>query len=357
MASFKNSCRYFPHRRGLITGIIGAFGNIGSSLYNYLGSTIINPEQIKAGEGGFYPYDIAKRFNYYLYMKIGSFAILSSLALLFIFQYKEEEYSNTKVEPIKNIDSQVSEIQEDLNPVEAKINKDNEENADNVVASSKSAKEHPQPSKTEYKKHLKKIFTSGRLWFLFSLFFSTSFGIHMISTTFMTFGTKEKIDTKLLTYTSTIYFLGSCLFGLAWGIIYDKYGFKTCILIVSGIGAIVSNSIYFAKDIPYLFSVLIILNGGIASGMFSILFPHIITIFSHTYSTEIYGIISMSFGSSSIMSGIFAFIVTKIMTDVDMKSYMFAYILGGILSIVAFIFGLFESDEPFSFRDGDDDNH
>lgn len=339
MVSFNNTCRYYPKKRGLVTGIIGAFGNIGSSLYNFLGSTIINPEQVKAGDGGFFPYEIAYRFKYYLYMKIGSIALLSTLALLFIFQYKEE-YNYPKVEN--------NDIQGILKPNEEEIN-NQEVNAQNGELIHEFPEENQQISKEQYKNNLKKIIKSRKLWFLFSLFFTVSFGINMISTTFMTFGTKEKIDTEILTYTSTIYFLGSCLFGFTWGVIYDKVGFRICILIVSGIGAIVSSSIYFSKDIPYLFSVLVILNGGISSGMFSILFPHILTVFSHTYATEVYGIISIAFGSSSVISGVYAFVITQIMTDVDMKSYIYAYIVGGVLSIVGFIFGLFETDTVFNY--------
>lgn len=342
MTSFKNACRYFPTKHGIITAVIGGCGNAGSSLFNYIASLVINPNNVQVNKGEqFYPERIANNFITYLYIKLGAVAGMSIIAASLIFQFKTDDDFGPSLEPANLVNNSILDIEEysreslNRSQLESSVADINEEEVETVKPRT-------------YGSDLRKVLFSGRIWYLFLLFFSSSFGTNIIATTFFTFGTRQGISTTILTNTSIIYFTSSCFIGIIWGSVFDRFGFKVCIIIISTLGMICTGAFFYSRKIPYLFASLVIVNGGLASGNFSILFPHILTVFTPVYSTEAYGIVSMSIGSSSLISALFAFFVTKL-ADYS-TAYEIVYWIASGFSGLAFILGIFESKKQFNFE-------
>jgi hypothetical protein len=80
--------KYYPNRKGLISGfIVSAFG-FSAMVFNYLSEFIINPEN-KSIEGEFFSESIAQNIlKYYIYI-IGIYSILGVCGISLLISYQE----------------------------------------------------------------------------------------------------------------------------------------------------------------------------------------------------------------------------------------------------------------------------
>lgn len=55
--------RYFPDKKGTVTGIITTGSGVSASILILLSEAIINPNKVSADSDGYYNEDVAKRVN------------------------------------------------------------------------------------------------------------------------------------------------------------------------------------------------------------------------------------------------------------------------------------------------------
>ena len=339
-ASVKNACKYFPKKRGLINAIAGGFGgNLGSSTFNLIIKLFVSKgDYPRANDNNMYIKSTAENFKIFFYMHAGislGFGILSSL-LLFPYENAISKGGQTFSEMIEqknNIDRLPENINEEINKTKDEIKKSN------------------------YKEDLKLILSHNRIYYLLAIFLCTSFLQGFILTVGFNFGTMEhgksnnkKIGGDEMSIIFMLMSLISCFIGPIFGTIYDKLGFKKTMIILNIISVFNGSLIFLTVRLGVIFyGISIILNGCLNSGAFSMIFPYVSKIFGFNYAGELYGIVVLSVGISSIMSSSIYYIISKVIKTENDISYLLIFIVGIIMNIISIVMTFHEKEEAFSF--------
>jgi hypothetical protein len=96
LPSIRNSWRYFPEKRGLISGIIlGALG-MSALIFTSIADAVVNPDNIDSDSDGFFPSEIASRMETLLLILIIVYSIQGTIAVCLIFPYQEQLIINNE---------------------------------------------------------------------------------------------------------------------------------------------------------------------------------------------------------------------------------------------------------------------
>ena len=79
------------------------------------------------------------------------------------------------------------------------------------------------------------------------------------------------------------------------------------------------------------------------------IFPYVSKIFGFNYAGELYGIVVLSVGISSIMSSSIYYIFSKVIKTENDLSYLFIFIVGIIMNIISIVMTFYEKEDAFSF--------
>lgn len=361
MQSTKNACMYYPKHQGLIAAIAGAGGNLGAAGFNYLSDVIINPDKLEADEGKYYSMKISARYKIFLYYHMGITMGCTFIAMGCLFRYKKNE--NEKMvkfiseKPTAIVydepNNQGNNIDDHFLVSSGENEKEQNENYQEIAQEDNDISEEKElqtRDKSLYYKDLKNVLKSIRVWRIFFIFFCSSFSQNIITTTFMTFGTIEHINTTVLDYSAILNSFIGTLVGPLWGVMIDKIGFKFALSIMNILGAICSVVFYFSRTIYILYGILVVMNGALSCGIYANMFPHILKVYSFYYATEIYGLILFSTGLSNILSTTYAFIITEILKEsTNNLAYLYIYVVGGALNLISVLLTYFENDEQFEY--------
>jgi len=204
---------------------------------------------------------------------------------------------------------------------------------------------------------LKLILSHNRIYYLLAIFLCTSFLQGFILTVGFNFGTMEhgknnnkKIGGDEMSIIFMLMSLISCFIGPIFGTIYDKLGFKKTMIILNIISVFNGSLIFLTVRLGVIFyGISIILNGCLNSGAFSMIFPYVSKIFGFNYAGELYGIVVLSVGISSIMSSSIYYIISKVIKTENDISYLLIFIVGIIMNIISIVMTFHEKEEAFSF--------
>jgi len=339
-ASVKNACKYFPEKRGLINALAGGFGgNLGSSTFNLIIKLFVSKGDFpRANDNNMYIKTTAENYKIFFYIHAGvafGFGILSCLLLI--------PYENTINKDSKNF----SEMIEQNNNIDRLPENINEE----------INKSNTEIKKRNYKEDLKLILSHYRIYYLLAIFLCTSFLQGFILTVGFNFGTMDhgqnnnkKIGGDEMSIIFMLMSLISCFIGPIFGSIYDKLGFKKTMIILNIISVINGSLIFVTVRLGViLYGVSIILNGCLNSGAFSMIFPYVSKIFGFNYAGELYGIVVLSVGISSIMSSSIYYVISKVIKTENDLSYLFIFIVGIVMNIISIVMTFYEKEEVFSF--------
>ena len=339
-ASVKNACKYFPKKRGLINALAGGFGgNLGSSTFNLIIKLFVSKGDFpRANDNNMYIKSTAENYKIFFYIHSGvsfGFGILSCLLLI--------PYENTINKDNKNF----SEMIEQNNNIDRLPENINEE----------INKSNTELKKRNYKEDLKLILSHYRIYYLLAIFLCTSFLQGFILTVGFNFGTMDhgqnsnkKIGGDEMSIIFMLMSLISCFIGPIFGSIYDKLGFKKTMIILNILSVLNGSLIFVTVRLGViLYGISIILNGCLNSGAFSMIFPYVSKIFGFNYAGELYGIVVLSVGISSIMSSSIYYIISKVIKTENDLSYLFIFIVGIIMNIISIVMTFYEKEEVFSF--------
>lgn len=307
---------YFPHRRGLASGVIvGGFG-IGPFIFGFVAKAIINPEGVTQNF-----IDLDDRIPKFFWVLAGLMFFCLGMNCLFL-KYKEPEAVKTEIKPILEenkaslqIDGKNSGKKNDLTEVLLNKNEDKEigftssESKPQKVRSSLS--KPAQPSQIIEEKKVQQDCPSVRRG-LFSMPF-----VHLalISTAQAYFGQYmlNKYKEYALQFPSlqddtALTFIGS--FALAtnggtrflWAYFYDKFGFKPVYYVGLVLQLILSATITFVTDYIALYGLYICLTLSTMANLTGT-FPAVTTkIFGLKHGPTIYAFIFLAFAFSNIIS-------------------------------------------------------
>ncbi len=313
-----NACRYFPKNRGLINAIcIGTGGKLGAGLCNFM---------IQRYKNNYRQYLVF----HIIYMIVGTI-----LAVGFITTFKESAMDH----PLTNeSDSKTERLTNSL-----EVEEKNNENSDIPTATQIA-------TIGEQQAELEVILKHWRIYFILLIFFCTCFVQGFIMTVGFNFGTKivENIEeTKKPTKMSIVFTLMNltgCIGGPIWGFIHDKLEFQKTLMLVNCLSMLNSILIKVTSKniISYAFS--IIFNGNLNTGSFTMIYPHVSKVFGFKYAGEMYGIVVLSTGISSLIASLLlnVFGIRK-----NYNSCFKVFYIGSGLNLIGILLAFFETDEKF----------
>ena len=340
-ASVKNACKYFPEKRGLINSIAGGFGgNLGSSTFNLIIMLFVSKgDYPRADDNNMYIKSTAENYKIFFYIHAFVSFGFGLLSCLLLFPYEDINKDKDK----KNFSPMVE--QNNIDRLPENINKEiNKANNDLI--------------RNNYKQDLKLILRHYRIYYLLCIFLFSNFLQGFILTVGFNFGTmnhgisddSKKIGGDEMSIIFMLMSLVSCFFGPMFGAIYDKLKFKKTMILLNIISVLNGCLIYFTVRLGVIYyGITIILNGCLNSGEFSMIFPYVSKIFGFQYAGELYGIVVLSVGISSILSSSIYYIISKVIKTENDVSYLFIFCFGIILNIISIVLTYYEKDEMFSF--------
>ena len=337
-AAVKNACKYFPEKRGLINSIAGGFGgNLGSSFFNLVIKLFVSKgDYPRANDNNMYIKSTAENYKIFFYIHAlvaSGFGALSSL-LLIPFENMNKDKNFTEMIEQTNIDRLPEKIHKEMNKTQNELIKRN------------------------YKEDLKLILRNYKIYYLLGIFLFSNFLQGFIFTVGFNFGTmnhgniedSKKIGGDEMSIIFTLMSFISCFFGPIFGIIYDKLQFKKTMILLNMISVVNGSLIFLTVRLGvFFYGLSIILNGCLNSGEFSMIFPYVSKIFGFQYAGELYGIVVLSVGISSILSSSIYYIFSKVIQTENDASYLLIFIIGILLNMIAIVMIYFEKEEPFSF--------
>jgi MFS family permease len=210
--------------------------------------------------------------------------------------------------------------------------------------------------KRNYKEDLKFILRHYRIYYLLLIFFFSNFLQGFILTVGFNFGTmnhgdnSKKIGPDEMSIIFMLMSLFSCFFGPMFGVIYDKLSFKKTMILLNIVSVINGSLIFITVRLGvFFYGISIILNGALNSGAFSMIFPYVSKIFGFQYAGELYGIVVLSVGISSILSSSIYYLFSKVIKTENDLSYLFIFCVGIVLNMVSIWLTYKEKEEGFSF--------
>ena len=327
MPVIKNCLLYFPHKKGLINGLVLFGYGTSSIIYYSIADYLINPsfKQINPSTGFF---DKEISFNmkkYLLFFNIFN-AIMAIISFLLLFEYKKNDDDNDNNKTNEIIENNLKENLDNKTEIK-EMSKNKEEN---IELSVKEAFLQAIKGKQLY-----------QLWTMCTVLQVVGF---TISNTYRSFAEQCFMEERFLTIITKAYYILSGSFRLIWGYLFDKFTFKCLfsICIISQI--IVCFLLYFSINYPFLFLFLLCLN-SIVSAKVSLN----ITMFTKVYGIKYFGFIY----SISTAIGGFTHLLGPLIIKLVIKSvedYRKLYMGGSIACIIILIILIRFSEKPFKYK-------
>ena len=347
MSAVKNACKYFPESAGFISAICGGLGgNLGSALCNLLLKLIINPKNDPPDEKtGIYKEDIAKNIKRYLWTYMYMVLVGTFLSTLFMKKHKNEQKETIEKEKIYFHED--DEEEENNNTIIS--NKELKEDVEVIKNVQKDELKSNEFIKNNYCSELKKLLKTCRIYYILFLYFFATFSQSFLMTTSFVFGVVEKkvCDSDFMSYTFFAMSLSGCIAGPIWGFLYDKIGFKICLSLINILTMSNILSLLFTVKIKWLYAFNVVFNGNLNTGAFSFMFPRISKVFGFKFASEIYGIIVLSIGFSSLLGSITFYFIQKSSFDY-INPYYLVFFIGSFFNLISTLMCIFEKDKQIS---------
>lgn len=323
--SLKNCWKYFPDKKGLISGIIFSSFGLSAFIFTSIGDYIIDTKDDNKSKEE-YAKEISEKFLIYIKVFIICIIVMGTLSCILCFPFEEESSK-------ENERSENNEINKDLSETD-NGNYENNENHYSVEMKYDTKKEEVDDLT------LKDSLLSRDFFLCLTVAGCTLIFGFLLTNTYRNFG-KIKLDSyeKALKYLSKAFTLLNTFSRLAWGFIFDKIGFKILYFIVCINQLICGGFIYLSSDniVQYF---IIVCFGVLSYAGHIILFPNLI---HHKFGVDNSVVI---LGICGIFAGISALIGPILTTNIkEAKDYLIAYLLGVAPTAVSLLITCFIKDE------------
>ena len=303
----KNCWKYYPNKKGLITGLIlSAFG-LSAFVFITICDEMVNPKNLPQ-QNKLYPKEIANKFIDFIQLYIYLIIIIGIIVIILVFPYEEE-----------NFESKVKD--NDYLPIGSPLVPDDPDNGkENLSLSSQSFEITKEKKKEIYPTLSECICSQQFLICLITVGCTTIFGF-LLTNTYRTFGEK-KIDIKYIKYLSKAYTLINTFGRILWGVILDCFGFTIPYFIVCLIQIICSACFYISANATYTYF-LVCCFGAFSFAGHVTLFPNAINKkFGVENSVVLLGICGIFTAISCLLGPILTKVIIKKVSD-----YMIVYFI------------------------------
>lgn len=86
-----NSWKYFPDNKGLAGGIVLAGFGFGPFVFNFISTALVNPNNLKPNDQGYFPPEVADNVPYMLRSLVYCWTAIAVVGILMIFPYEEAQ--------------------------------------------------------------------------------------------------------------------------------------------------------------------------------------------------------------------------------------------------------------------------
>ena len=328
--TLKNCWKYFPNKKGLISGIIFSSFGLSSFSFTTIGDFIINPKSKEKESDGYYSEEISNKFLDYLKFYISCIIIMGTLSSILSFPYQEEE--TIKMQKVSE-DETLNLTTE--NGLEDNENRKSNDLENNNKENEKNEENEDNEEKEKYKENkstLKEILLSKEFYKCLTIAGCTLIFGFLLSNTYRNFGNKKNLDEFGMQLLSKDFTLLNTFSRLLWGFIYDKFGFKIPYIIIC-INQIICGSLLYTSSKTMATYNIVTCFGVLSYAGHIIVFPNLI---HHKFGVDnsviILGICGIFGGVACILGPILSlFIIDK------PKDYLVIYLIGTAPTIISLI--------------------
>ena len=322
----KTSWKYFPEKKGILTGIILSVFGLCPLIFTSICDFIVNREGKSPGEGDIFDPEIAIRLKKY------------SLLMIFVLSFFGF-FSQILMFPMDNIDStDLSDKKYDTNNNNETLIKKEDSNEQKNIIENVNLNQPFKQAFCSIRFHLFNIMSVGTLFFGFLCTHSTR-----------TFGSKKGLDEHKLQTMSKICSFLNASFRIIWGLIYDKLGFKIPYLIVAGNQILVSAFFYFSANKIGTYFLSNILENLSFSGHGTIAPPIVSKIFGVKNTTKLLGCTGYFIGTAGMIGPLLVKFFVNNVYDKNVKGYLIVFWIGTFLAIIGFFIAMFLSEKKFEY--------
>ena len=328
--SLKNCWKYYPNEKGLISGIIFSSYELSSFIFKIIGDFIIKGK-MKLKIGGYYQEQIANKFFDYLKFYIICIIVIGTLSSILCFTYKDDNEKDINEDENLNLANEENnadnnnndENNNDENKYIVQINEENE----NIIKENNNEEEEMT---------LKQILKSLDFYKCLAIHGSTlAFGF-LLTNTYRSFGSSQQLNDLGMQILSKIFTLLNTFSRLAWGFIYDEFGFKIPYIILC-INQIICGGLIYIASSDTLAYITVVCFAVLSYAGHIILFPNLVNFkFGVENSVIILGISGFFSGLAAILGPILSFFIIKENSD-----YLKVFSIGVAPTFISLILTLF----------------
>ena len=325
--TLKNCWKYFPNKKGLISGIIFSSFGLSSFAFTTIGDLIINPKSKEKGDDGYYSEEISKKYLDYIKFYILCIIIMGTLSSILSFPYQDYKDEAVKVEKVNEDDTLNLTKENDLEVNENRKSNDLENNEEKDEEENEENKKYK-----ENKSSLKEILLSKEFYKCLTIAGCTLIFGFLLSNTYRNFGNKKDLSDLGMQTLSKLFTLLNTFSRLLWGVIYDKFGFRIPYIIICINQIICGSLIYISSKNMYTY-ILVTCFGVLSYAGHIIVFPNLI---HHKFGVDnsviILGICGIFGGIACILGPILTLFIIKKTQD-----YLVIYLIGAAPTIISLI--------------------
>lgn len=352
-----NAYKYFPDKRGLISGLIlGAygFGSMLTSPYliNFLNPDNEKPVQDQSDKNYYFNKEICDNLQYSLRMLALLFICLGISGIILCIEYEEDEVENLlaftdELYPKENTKDMVIELH--MNHIQDEKHSENEENPklskisqiSNIIKksifNSKIAKWSIKTQNPEDQTQCNTVSEAIRspLFYYILFFFSlSSSGGYFIAANYKNLGIITINDDNFLNIVGSVGAVSNGLGRVLWGILMDKFKFFNSFLLLLILEITILASLKIVLDYKWLYLIWVGISFFCLGGHPVIFPPFTIKSFGTKVGSKVYGIL---FGGMFFGNFLQTFIVMGLKNAIGFDNLGFVFIIGGIACALVLI--------------------
>ena len=321
MAVMRNAWLYFPDKKGLISGVILFGYGLSALIFTWVSDSIVNPKFEKVSANGFFAPEIANRTYNFIFALNVILVAMSIIGYLMIFDYYTLESSKEQ-----NVNSQVNNIG----------------TAKKAITSTSSEIRTNTP--------IKEVFSGIQVYQIIAMNFCTLYFCYMVTNTNRSFGQLNTLNEGLLSTLSKTFSLINGGGRILWGILFDKFGFKSLYILLVITEIFISASIFYVGQNGLLYFALVCVTAFLLAGNISLMVPLYPKIYGTKYGPEVNGIAVALYGFSCLLGPIIAkFLIHE---KSDYKTLYFSGTFMAILSLIT-VFTFDEKRFKFHCEEGE----
>ncbi len=333
--TMKNCWKYFPNKKGIITGLILSSFGLSVFIFTSIGDYIINPKGLSILDNGYYNEEISNNFLVYIKFYLFSVIIIGFISVILVFPY-EDEY---KIEELINENDNINQYK-----ILPKDSTNNSKIEDNNSEENISNTQNNNNKKEEYPSLNECLCSKEFLICILTVGCTLLFGF-LLSNTYRTFGKIMKIEEKYLQTLSKFYTLINTFSRIIWGIILDKFNFTIPYFIIC-VNQIICSGFFYWSVFKVETYFLVCCFGVLSFAGHVTLFPNVINKkFGIENSVILLGICGLFSGITCLLGPI----LTKSII-VNNDDYMIIYLIGSLTSFISSILTWFIKYEKVDFK-------